>query len=100
MRTARCPSWHGQRARSGELESDKKSDGRLCEVGNFVEVQTVQCEVWNFEHETSIFGAHAKRTCQVEIDAASVYKRCLRLPVDTVDCKSFGRIKNQRSCAC
>src|SRR2546425_10520714 len=57
----------GRRAYRWELESEKESDGGLCQVSDFVEVEGVELKVGNLVHEAAILGAHTKVGCDVEI---------------------------------
>src|SRR5215831_19258864 len=70
-----------RRAKRGELESDKKSDRGLCEVGEFVEVQTAHVKVRNFVHESSILGTNTEVVSDIEVGPTAVDKCSTSLPV-------------------
>src|SRR5437667_9880503 len=72
-----------QREAEEWLESDKESDGGLCEVGNLVEVQAARREIRNLVDQPSIFRADAEVMRHIEIDAAAVHERRLRLAGDS-----------------
>src|SRR5437867_12689641 len=71
--------WCGLRAFWEGLESDKESDGGLCQVSEFVEIESVEPKVWNLVYEPAIFGANTKVPCNIEIRAAAIHEGAARL---------------------
>src|SRR5438128_1170049 len=68
----------------GGLKSDEESDRGLCEVGYFVEIQVIECEIGNLVHQAAIFRAYSEVACQIEIDAPTVDKCRLGLALDSI----------------
>src|SRR6266436_4811422 len=69
----------------GGLKSEVESDGGLCEVGDLVELQTVDREVRHLVYESTIFGAFSKVPRDVEIHSVAVEKPRLRLRGSAAD---------------
>src|SRR5215510_2501708 len=88
-----------RRACSGESESEKESDGGLCQVSEFVEVELAEPKVGNLVYQSAILGAHTKATRDIEIGAAAVDESTSRLLVQSRHDEFVGRIEDQRSAA-
>src|SRR5437667_9627297 len=83
----------------GESISEVESDGGLCEVGYFVQVQRVQCEIRSLKDQTAVFGANTEVARDVEVEAAAVDECYLRLPIDSIRQKVTDWIDDQRASA-
>ena len=79
----------------GELESDKESDGRLCQVSEFVEVECVESEVGNFVYEPAILRANPKVLRDIEIGAAAIHESAPRLSFRSGHDELLSRIEYQ-----
>jgi len=80
-----------------ELESDKESDGRLCQVSEFIEVECVQFKVGNFVYEPAIFRADTKVLRDIEIGATAIYESASCLAFRSGHDELLCRIEYQRS---
>src|SRR5258707_280145 len=76
---------HGHWASGGKLESDKESDGRLCEVGDFVEVQSIHIEIGRLKHKPAIFCANTKIARDIKVSSSAINERSFRLPINAVE---------------
>jgi hypothetical protein len=68
----------------GESEAEVESDGRLCKVRKFVQVQAVDLEVGDLINKTSIFGPNAKIPRHIKVHAAAVRKGSTNLTIDSI----------------
>ncbi len=83
----------------GEAISEVESDGWLCEVRYFVEVQRIQCEIRSLKDQTAVFGANTEVARDVEVEAAAVDECSLRLPIDSIRQEVIDWIEDQRASA-
>ena len=85
----------------GRLKSEVNSYGRLCEVGNFVGIQTRKLQVWCLVHQTAILGPKTKVAVDSEFDSTAI-DECgfsLAINAEVVAPGIIGWVENQRSCA-
>ena len=82
------------------LESEKESDGWLCKVGDFIEVQAVECEIGDVIDKTAVFGTHAEVACNVVIQTAAINKRRFGLPAHAISTRPVCGIKDERTGSC
>src|SRR5205814_4455344 len=64
----------------GELESDKESDGGLCQVREFVETESVEPKVGDLVYQAAILRANTKVLRNIEIGSAAIHESATRLP--------------------
>ena len=83
----------------GELESEEETQGRLCQVGELVEIEPVDIEVGDLVHKAAIFRAHTKVARDVEVGSAAVNEGSARLSFGAAHDKLLSRIENQCSTA-
>src|SRR5437773_9044665 len=100
LRTGRRPPWERPAGWGvGESIAEVESDGGLCEVSYFVEVQRVQCEIRSLKDQTAVFGANTEVARDVEVEAAAVDECSLRLPIDSIRQEVIDWIEDQRAAA-
>src|SRR5439155_24437800 len=76
-----------------------ESEGRLCEVGEFVEIECGDTKVGDFVHKPAILRTQSEVVRDIEIRAAAVHKGSTRLPLGTGHAELVGRIEDQCSTA-
>jgi hypothetical protein len=97
--SARRPFVSGQRACSGESESEKESDGGLCQVSEFVEVELAEPKIGDLVYKPAILGAYSKVIRDIEIGAAAIDESTSGLPVRTSHDELVSGIENECSAA-
>jgi hypothetical protein len=84
---------------NGGLELEIQSDGGLCEVGNFVDIEPAGIEVGRLIDVAAIFRANTNMFCKIPVHAATIKKRPSCLAVDAVDAAFICRIEDKSTAA-
>jgi len=80
-----------------ELEAEVKSNGRLCKVSEFVQIETVDIKIRHLVNKAAILRTNAEVPRDIEVGASTVNERAASLPFRSAQDELARRIEDHGS---